>query len=692
MPGPARPWSVPLGSALPPTEVLARLRAEDQPACLWGNWFEGAPLIARRPLRWLAAGEDPIEAVGELPSVPPGAGAGGVATGRGPALLGGGWIGSIGFDPGSSLLGFYDAVLRLDPSQGWVFETLGLPGREATMERELLSWRTLLSAAGATPTTTSTPAARWRVGTFGAVLPGWSVREGYLAAVEEAIGQIRRGDYYQVNICTRLRTSYEGDPLSLFAATAAELRPGLGGFIGTADRAVVSLSPELFLRVRGRGVVSAPIKGTAPRRSGEVDSPLLRASAKDAAENIMIVDLVRNDLSRVCSPGTVVVDDLLAVEPHPGVWHLVSTVSGELADGMGLSQLLRATFPPGSVTGAPKSSALEGIARLEPVRRRAYTGAFGMVSPIAGSEFSVLIRSFELEAGQLDLGVGGGITVDSVPMLEWRECLHKAQPLVAAAGSTLASELSPVPADPTPEQLSGGIFESLLAYGPNVLRLSDHLARLERSCRELWRTGIPETLATDVRAAAARGRPERRQRIRVRALPDSTGTVGFSVTSSELGPRTRSSAVVITSRPDPLWRHKWNDRSVLEAAEATAAAAGALPLFVAQDGTVLETTRGNIVWLTPDRVVVTPPLRDDLLPGVTRRALLDLLPRLGLEHRIAPGSIDDLRAARAAYWTSALSGVVIIDHLDGRPLPVDEALADRLNAALGFIDRAGDAA
>ena len=144
---------------------------------------------------------------------------------------------------------------------------------------------------------------------------------------------------------------------------------------------VASFSPELFLRVRGRQVTTAPIKGTAPRgpRAG---AAALRASAKDAAENIMIVDLMRNDLSRVCRPGTVAVDELLAVQPHPGVWHLVSTVQGELADGVGTADLLAATFPPGSVTGAPEAGGRRRpspSSRPEP--RGAYTGSLGLVSP-----------------------------------------------------------------------------------------------------------------------------------------------------------------------------------------------------------------------------------------------------------------------------------------------------------------------
>ena len=234
-------------------------------------------------------------------------------------------------------------------------------------------------------------------------------------------------------------------------AAAAHVRRAGSGPPATdgTPRAVASFSPELFLSVHDGMIRTAPIKGTAPRAPGAVDSPELRASTKDAAENVMIVDLMRNDLSRVCRPGTVQVDELLSVQPAPGVWHLVSTVSGRLRPGTSTADVLTATFPPGSVTGAPKIAARQGIQELEGHDRGAYTGALGLVSPCAGTELNVIIRTFEIAGRDVQLGVGGGITVDSVPIREWYECLHKAAPLVAAAGSRLDHDLDdePGPAD-----------------------------------------------------------------------------------------------------------------------------------------------------------------------------------------------------------------------------------------------------
>ena len=223
---------------------------------------------------------------------------------------------------------------------------------------------------------------------------------------------------------------------------------------------VASFSPELFLRVRGRRVTTSPIKGTAPRTP--TGAAMLRASAKDAAENVMIVDLMRNDLSRVCRPGTVTVDELLDVQPHPGVWHLVSTVHGELADGVGTADLLSATFPPGSVTGAPKRAAVAGHRRAGArAARRVHRGARSGLPP-AGADLSVLIRTFEIDGDRLQLGVGGGITADSVPIREWYECLHKAAPLVGAVGGRLAPALAEEPGPPAADLLAAGVFETVL--------------------------------------------------------------------------------------------------------------------------------------------------------------------------------------------------------------------------------------
>ena len=218
-------------------------------------------------------------------------------------------------------------------------------------------------------------------------LPADPVRRGAQAAVRQAVSYIRRGDIFQANICLRLEADFAGDPLDAFCRAVTRLDPPYAAFLRIGDGAVASLSPELFLRRTGTDVLSQPIKGTRFRPADEQDArherEVLKGSAKDRAENVMIVDLMRNDLSRVCVPGSVNVPALLRAEPHPGVWHLVSDVRGTLTPGSEDARLIAATFPPGSVTGAPKIRALEIIGELEAIPREVYTGAIGFRSPLA---------------------------------------------------------------------------------------------------------------------------------------------------------------------------------------------------------------------------------------------------------------------------------------------------------------------
>jgi anthranilate/para-aminobenzoate synthase component I len=224
--------------------------------------------------------------------------------------------------------------------------------------------------------------------------------------------------------------------------------------------AVASLSPELFLRRKGRTVLSRPIKGTHGRSEHEHQAAQQRGelerSAKNRAENVMIVDLMRNDLSRVCVAGSVEVPRLLHAEPHPGVWHLVSDVHGTLDAACRDGDLIRAAFPPGSVTGAPKVRAIEIIHELEATPREIYTGAVGYRSPLAGLELNVAIRTFEFHGGRVWLGSGGGVVADSVDDEEYRECLLKASPLIHAVGGRLDGQAGGHQAEPWATVLQSG--------------------------------------------------------------------------------------------------------------------------------------------------------------------------------------------------------------------------------------------
>jgi para-aminobenzoate synthetase component 1 len=255
----------------------------------------------------------------------------------------------------------------------------------------------------------------------------WTSDE-YCAAIEEVRAAIARGDVYQVNLVQHLSAPFEGDAAGLAAALGPLHTASLEG----DGWAVVSCSPELFLARLGDRLWTKPIKGTAPLGE-DVDGP------KDAAEHVMIVDLERNDLSRVCEVGSIRWPELMAQHELAGVTHLVSTVEGRLRPGVGLAEILHATFPGGSITGAPKLAAMAEIARLEPVGRGAAMGALGTVSANGDFELALTIRTFAIAGGRLHLWVGGGVTWSSDAEAEVEESWLKARPLLARVGA-------PVPA------------------------------------------------------------------------------------------------------------------------------------------------------------------------------------------------------------------------------------------------------
>ena len=374
------------------------------PAALTGDWFGAqaviAPSVAMRPVE-----------TADAFAVRPGAHR---------TSIGGGWIGYLSYpDPGSDGLparipqaagGWTDCVLRCDRHGQWWYESLSGAGIPA--------W---LSAALTAP-------ASWRPYRI-----DWEAadRRAHRRGVLACLDAIRAGEVYQACVCTQFAGSIAGEPLDFFIDAVARTAPARAAFVAGTWGAVASLSPELFLRRHGEVVTSSPIKGTLPLAGSPA---ALRASAKDVAENIMIVDLVRNDLGRVAVTGSVTVPELLVVRRAPGVWHLVSTVAARLPVELPTSALLDAAFPPASVTGTPKLRARQLISGWEQFRRGVYCGTVGLASPVAGCELNVAIRTVEFDnAGNAVLGSGGGITADSDPDAEWDECLHKAAPILGAS-------------------------------------------------------------------------------------------------------------------------------------------------------------------------------------------------------------------------------------------------------------------
>ena len=370
-----------------------------------------------------------------------------------------------------AVLGIYDWVIAWDhrTSRAWVIST-GIPERDETARQRRAAQRAahvmalLRGDCGASgepdPGAPIAPARRGGVArpTSTPIAPsypvegGWwdprlEVRSsfthaGYLDAVTRVRDYILAGDIFQTNLSQRFEAPLTESPWDLYLRMRLRNAAPFAAFFETPEVSVVSASPERFLRVDGSGhVETRPIKGTMPRGFGpEHDGALgqaLSESAKDRAENLMIVDLMRNDLSRVCSPGTVRVPELFALEHYATVHHLVSTVVGQLAPGNDALDLLRAAFPGGSITGAPKVRAMEIIAELEPSQRSVYCGSLGYCSVTGALDTSIAIRTVIAPAGRgrVFFSAGGGIVADSDPEQEYRETLHKARGMIDALGA-----------------------------------------------------------------------------------------------------------------------------------------------------------------------------------------------------------------------------------------------------------------
>jgi para-aminobenzoate synthetase component 1 len=382
----------------------------------------------------------------------------------------GGLAGYIGYDWGAMLerlptpryddlaipdlvLGLYDWVVAWDHRIGtaWLIST-GLPETGTAQERRARERMDLVRErlGGRTGGSTKVPGILSTT-RAGLAAPSYSVEgidgarqiglcstfthRGYLDAVARVREYIIAGDIFQANLSQRFQSGLTEAPFALYRRLRKRNPAPFAAYLAFDDLAVLSASPERFLRLDDKRLVETrPIKGTRPRGLGPMhDAALGRAlaeSAKDRAENVMIVDLLRNDLSRVCRPGTVRVPELFALEQHPTVHHLVSTVLGELAPGADAVDLIRAAFPGGSITGAPKVRAMEIIAELEPTQRGVYCGSIGYISATGAMDTSIVIRTCLALGGQVYFQAGGGIVADSDVELEYRETLDKARALI----------------------------------------------------------------------------------------------------------------------------------------------------------------------------------------------------------------------------------------------------------------------
>lgn len=486
-------------------------------------------------------------------------------------------------------------------------------GGEKSVGASPLGWFGLFEqveriAADAVPERLPDPASGW----VGAVRPRVS-RADYLAAVESVLGLIRDGDIYQANYTFRADVPVAGNPLAVYARLRQTARAGYGGFIWTGAQAVASLSPELFFALRGRQVMARPMKGTAARLpDAGADAAAASALADDPkqrAENLMIVDLIRNDLSRVATPGTVAVPDLFRVESFPTIHQVVSDVSATLPDSAGAVDVLRAAFPCGSITGAPKVRAMEIIDALEADGRGLYTGSIGFIESGGDAAFNVAIRTLVFPPAPLlqegracaTLGLGSGIVADSQPAEEWRECLAKGE-FVGAAGESF------------------DLIETMF-FDPveGVQRLEGHLARMKASAGTLGFAFDRHGARNSLQSATFRLRHAARVRMRLAA----SGALAVEVSPL---PRLAELPVRVAVRPAPMaaddfrLAHKTSLRATYDEVRKTSG----LPevVFVDEPGFVTEGSWSNI-FVERDGLLLTPPLSLGLLPGVLRAELIE---------------------------------------------------------------------
>ncbi|MET0251804.1 MAG: aminodeoxychorismate synthase component I [Novosphingobium sp.] len=469
---------------------------------------------------------------------------------------------------------------------------------------------------------------------------------GYARAFAALSEAIVAGEVYQANLAFPLAGPWRGDPLALYAAIRPSAAAGYGGVVCDGTQWLLSFSPELFVSVQGNMIMARPMKGTRPRGGVLADDARLAAelseSIKDRAENLMIVDLLRNDLARVAAPGSVRVERPFAVESYPTVHQMTTTVRATLAGEPGLGGLLRALFPCGSITGAPKIRAMELIDALEPAARGAYCGAIGRVGRGAGgaieAAFNVAIRTVSLVpegegGGRATMGVGSAVVADSTATGEWRECLVKGEFVARSAAASF------------------DLVETMrFTPGKGVAMLDLHLNRLEASAAELG-FAFDRATAREAIAALCRDHPVP---AKVRLMVARKGAQAIELASLPAAwgaPATVAAMALPVSPGDRRLRHKTTDRGFYDAARSAAVTAGAdEAIFVRDDGLV---TEGSItsLFVNRDGKLLTPPVALGLLPGVLRRSLIDAAQAVEAEL-----TLDDL--AHGFLLGNALRGLV----------------------------------
>ncbi|MDE2344362.1 MAG: aminodeoxychorismate synthase component I [Betaproteobacteria bacterium] len=475
----------------------------------------------------------------------------------------------------------------------------------------------------------------------------------YAAAIDRIHEAIARGDTYQINYTVRAHSRLDGSGLAYYERLRLAQRADYAAWIDCGSFQLLSLSPELFFSKTGTRIVTRPMKGTVRRGSGPDEDEALAAwlsqSRKNRAENLMIVDLLRNDLSRVAEPGSVEVPALFSIERYPTVLQMTSTVAATLRTGASLYDLFAALFPCGSITGAPKLKSMELIRALESTPRGPYCGAVGWIRPGGDAQFNVAIRTLVLDTdeGRLTCGLGGGITWDSRSDDEYAEVLTKARFLEFKSDS--------------PE-----LLETMLLRD-GIFWLEDlHLARLARSAQALGFPPPTEAVHALLSRFAAQY-PAGELRVRLRFSREGTTHLeGFPLTATREGP----ASVVLGRTPVqsalPLLRHKTTDRALYEQQARAALSEEDFDVLLWNErGEATEFTRGNLAYEMAG-CRYTPPLDSGLLPGTFRQHLLD---RGELRER--PLALAELARVDALWFINSVRGWMPVRL---RPGPIEQTI------------------
>jgi para-aminobenzoate synthetase / 4-amino-4-deoxychorismate lyase len=458
----------------------------------------------------------------------------------------------------------------------------------------------------------------------------------YREKILEIKSLIAAGDTYQVNFTDTVKLNTELKPAAAFATLSRQQPVPYAAFLNIAGQHILSLSPELFFTLNDNKITTRPMKGTMPR-GNDLESDALAALAlqhdeKNRSEHIMIVDLLRNDLGRICTMGSVEVEDLFTIEHYETLLQMTSRISGVLKPNLTFYEIFRALFPSGSITGAPKIRTMQIIRDLEQHPRGIYTGAIGHIAPNRSATFNVAIRTLTLSNGHVSMGVGGGIVADSDPAAEYRECLLKTSFLTHA---------------PNDFQL----IETILWNG-NFYLLTQHLNRLAASAAYFDFTCPFVTIITQLKSLAATFDPTTKYRVRL--LLDASGTA--TITSAAL--ITKPTGLIClstepTSSTDLFLHHKTTRRILYDRFYKEAIAQGCDDIIFLNERN--ELTEGAIsnIFLRIGSKLLTPSLTSGVLPGIYRSHILETNPNA--EEKAL--TLEDLHTADAIYICNSVRGM-----------------------------------